>query len=204
RNRPLNWKADAGRGGGVLNDLGSHIIDLLQHLLGPLEPVHAVRRVWSTDRRDLANPSRPIAQVGEDYVMVTVRTAEGAPGMIEASKIATGTEDELRFEIHGEKGALRFNLMDPNWLDFYDQADPESPRGGERGWKRIATVSRYDQPAVLPSPKNHIGWMHGHMHCLHHFLEAVARGEPGDPNLAVGVQLQRTLTRISALASGGA
>ncbi len=199
RTRPLNWKADANRGGGVLNDLGSHIIDLLQHLIGPLEPTHAVKRVWTSQRRDAGDPARQIANVGEDFVMVTMRTADGAPGVVEASKIATGSEDELRFEIHGDKGALRFNLMDANWLDFYDLADAETPLGGERGWKRIAAVSRYDPPAGFPGPKQHIGWMRGHMHCLYSFLDAVAKGLPGDPGLAVGVELQRTLARIAEM-----
>jgi hypothetical protein len=40
------------------------------------------------------------------------------------------------------------------------------------------------------------------MHCLHHFLEAVGRGEPGNPNLTVGVQLQRTLARIATMSGG--
>ncbi len=200
RNRPLNWKADADKGGGVLNDLGSHIIDLMQHLLGPLEPMHAVARVWADERRDAKDPSRKIPRVGEDFIMVTMRTADGAPGIIEASKIATGTEDELRFEIHGEKGALRFNLMDPNWLDFCDVSDPDEPLGGQRGWKRIATVSRYDKPAGFPGPKMSIGWIRGHLHCLYNFLDAVAKGEPGDPNLAHGVELQRLLARIAGMA----
>jgi len=227
RQRPLNWKANADRGGGVLNDLGSHIIDLLQHLLGPLEPVYATRRVWSNQRRDAADASRSIAHVAEDFAMVTMRTADGTPGIIEASKIATGSEDELRFEIHGEKGALRFNLMDANWLEFYDQTDVDSPFGGNRGWKRIATVARYDammqalasdsttqaasskqQSESLqgsggpwPSPKNHIGWLHGHTCCLYNFLAAIARGEPGDPSLAVGIELQRKLAKIAAMMS---
>jgi predicted dehydrogenase len=201
RSKPLNWKADASRGGGALNDLGSHILDLMQHLLGPLEPIHAIKRVWSKDRRELSDPSRKIAEVGEDFILVTLRTADGAPGVIEASKIAAGAEDELRFEIHGERGALRFNLMEPNWLDFCDLTRADSPRGGERGWTRIATVSRYEKPAGFPGPKQPIGWMRGHMHCLHHFLEAVARGLPGDPGLPVGVELQRKLDRIARLAA---
>ena len=121
----------------------------------------------------------------------------GAPGVVEASKIATGSEDELRFEIHGDNGAIRFNLMDPNWLDFCDQPDADSPLGGERGWKRIAAVSRYDKPAGFPSPKNAIDWMRGHMHCLYNFLDAIAKGEPGQPNLATGVELQRLLGKIA-------
>ena len=200
RSKPLNWKADGQRGGGVLNDLGVHIIDLLQHLIGPLEPVHAVRRVWARQRWDAGQPSRRIPRVAEDFIAVTMRTHEGAPGVIEASKIATGAEDELRFEIHGERGALGFNQMDPNWLDFYDLSDGEAPLGGERGWKKIATVARYDQPAGFPGPKVSIGWMRAHMHCLYNFLETIARGQAGDPSLAVGVELQRRLARIADLA----
>jgi hypothetical protein len=86
RQKPLNWKADAGRGGGVLADIGSHVLDLMQHLLGPLEPRHAVRRVWSRDRKSLHDPSRAIGQVGEDCILITMRTSDSAPGVIEAHK----------------------------------------------------------------------------------------------------------------------
>jgi len=200
KNKALNWKADADRGGGVLNDLGSHIIDLLQHLIGPLEPMHVVKRVWTAERFDQKDPTRKIPTVGDDFVMMTMRTADGAPGVIEASKIATGSQDEVRFEIHGDKGALRFNLMEPNWLEFCDGSDPESPLGGTRGWKKIATVSRYPKPGGFPGPKMSIGWERGHMHCLYNFLDAVAKNEPGHPNLAVGVELQRLLARIADMA----
>jgi len=198
--RPLNWKADAAHGGGVLNDLGSHVIDLLGHLLGPLEPLHAVTRVWARERSSAADPARKIARVGEDFVMVTMRTADGAPGVIEASKIATGTEDELRFEIHGEKGALRFDLMAPNWLEFYDQSDADAPLGGQRGWKRIATVGRYDKPGGFPSSKNTLGWERAHLHCVYSFLEAIAQGRPAEPSLMHGVEMQRLLGRVAKMA----
>jgi len=199
RNKSLNWKADANQGGGVLNDLGSHIIDLLQHLIGPLTPLHAVKRVWSAERYSAKDPSTRIAKVGEDCILMTMQTADGAPGFVEASKIATGVEDELRFEIHGEKGALRFNLMDPNWLDFYDMADPEKPLGGTRGFKRIACVSRFEKPAGFPTPKASLGWLRGHMHCLYNFLDSIAKGQPGNPNLAEGVKLQRLMSQIAEM-----
>lgn len=201
RSRPLNWKADADRGGGVLNDLGSHVIDLLWHLIGPLEPLNAVTRVWAKDRASSADPSRRIRHVGEDFVMVTMQTTDGAPGIIEASKIATGAEDELRFEIHGERGALRFNLMEPNWLEFCDLADPDAPLGGRRGWKRIATVGRYEKPGGFPSPKNTFGWERTHLHCLYHFLDCIANSRPAEPSLMHGVEMQRLLGRIAKMAA---
>ena len=49
-----------------------------------------------------------------------LRAEDGVFGSVDVSKIATGTEDELRFEIHGRHGAMRFNLMEPNVLEVYD------------------------------------------------------------------------------------
>jgi predicted dehydrogenase len=196
RGKALNWKADASKGGGVIGDLLSHVVDLMWHLAGPVAPVHAIRRVWSAERVSAEDASRRIGSVGEDFAGVTVQAGDGAPGWIEASKIATGAEDELRFEIHGDRGAVRFNLMEPNWLEFYDLADAETPVGGERGWRKIATVSRYPKPAGFPGPKFTPGWLRAHMACLHHFLAAVAAGERGEPSLAHGVALQRLLGEI--------
>jgi predicted dehydrogenase len=132
----------------------------------------------------------------DDQVVMLARLKNGATGTIEASKIATGMEDELRFEIHGSKGALRFNLMEPNYLEAYDMRSPESPLGGERGWQRISTVQRYDKPAVFPSPKSGIGWTRGHVHCLYSFLKAVADGSPAEPSLLRGLELQKKLAVI--------
>ncbi len=203
RNRPLGWKADATRGGGVIGDLLSHVLDILWHLVGPLEPIHAVQRVWATVRQSLEDPTRVIPAVAEDLVIATVRSGDGALGTIEASKIATGTEDELRFEIHGERGALRFNLMDPNWIEFFDQTNADAPLGGERGWRRIATVNQYPAPGGFPTPRCSPGWLRAHIACLHQFLTSIARGERGDPSIQHGLTIQRVLGRIADLAGDG-
>ena len=90
----------------------------------------------------------------DDQMLMLARLHNGALGTIEASKIATGAEDELRFEIHGDKGGLRFNLMDLNYLEAYDLREPETPLGGQRGWRKIATVQRYEKPAASPAPNS--------------------------------------------------
>src|ERR1019366_9966845 len=40
----------------------------------------------------------------DDMVVMMAKLQNGAIGTIEASKIATGAEDEVRFEIHGDQG----------------------------------------------------------------------------------------------------
>ncbi len=126
--------------------------------------------------------------------MITARMASGALGHIEATKIATGTEDEIRFEIHGSKGAMRFNGMDPHHLEIWDQTAPAEPAGGTRGWTRVPCGQRYESPATgFPTPKASIGWMRSHMACLANFLFDVANGKPGNPGLAQGVYIQRLI-----------
>lgn len=126
--------------------------------------------------------------------MVLARHRSGAMGMIEATKLAQGSEDELRLEIHGSDGALRFNGMDPHHLEVYDATAAEKPIGGTRGWTRLDTGQRYPPPASgFPTPKATIGWLRGHVACLANFLQAVAEGKPGDPGLQQGLYIQHVM-----------
>lgn len=199
--RPIAWKQMRSAGGGVLQDLGSHVLDLMEYLIGPVESLLCETRVLYPQRPDAAGRMVPVE--AEDHVLLLARMAGGALGSIEASKIATGTEDELRFEIHGDRGALRFNLMDPNYLEAYDLREPEAPLGGRRGWRKIATVHRYEKPAGFPGPKFGIGWLRCHVHCLYSFLQAVAEGRPAEPSLQRGVAIQRLMDAAARSAMQG-
>jgi len=189
--RPMGWKQLKSEGGGVLQDLGSHIVDLMDYFIGPIAGIFAEQRILYPKRPNRCGEIVPVE--ADDQTLMLVRMSNGACGVIEASKIATGAEDELQFEIHGDKGALRINLMQPNYLEAYDLRDSESPLGGTRGWQRVATVQRYEKPAGFPGPKFSIGWLRAHMHCLYNFLQAVAAGRPAEPSLQRGLYLQKIL-----------
>lgn len=200
---PLRWKLHRGMGGGVLLDLGPHVIDLVRLLAGEFTEVLLATSIAYPERPSATDRKRTVAVEAEDAALLLVRTRTGALGSVEASKVATGTEDELRFELHGSLGALRFNSMQPNYLEAYGRADPEEPLGGTRGWKAIATVGRYPRPADFPGPKFATGWVRAHVACLHNFLSALATGEKAEPGLEVGVRLQEILdaAQLSAASS---
>ena len=193
-NAPARWKLTAAAGGGVISDLASHIFDLVEHLAGPIEAVMAYTSTAFAERPSPQDSSRKVQVDTEDCVLLLARLQSGAAGTIEATKIALGAEDELRIEIHGTQGALRFNLMDAHHLEFYDGTAADRPIGGTRGWTRIDTGGRYPPPAAaFPSPKAVIGWTRGHVACLANFLQAVAEERRAEPALEQGIRVQQLM-----------
>lgn len=203
-NSPVNWKSTARAGGGVIRDLGSHVIDMLEWLIGPFEALNCTSRIWGRERPSSEAPGRVLTVDAEEAAVIVLRSADGAFGSVDVSKIATGTEDALRFEIHGRHGAMRFNLMQPNYLEVYDGRLPEGDFGGRRGWQSIAAVQRYaGLGGKFPGPRLSIGWLRGHVHCLYSFLQSIADGTPPRPSLAEGLHLQRVLEAARASAECG-
>ncbi len=191
-NRPRTWRLQMARsGGGALMDLGVHVFDLVRHLVGELDQVNARLDTFIKERPD-PQTGRPALPVDvDDVALVQARTTGGAVGTIEATRLATGTQDELRLEIHGSRGAISFNLMEPNWLTVYDNTRSEAPLGGARGPQNIECVARYPKPYAFGATKNVIGWPQFHVHCLFDFVDSIARGELGGPSFADGLAAQR-------------
>ena len=191
--RPMGWKM--GSQGGVLLDLGSHALDLITWLTGWPERVFC--------KLFTLYPQRPTADggvetdLGDDHVQALLQLPGGAVGSLEASKIATGSNDELTVEVRGTKGALKWDSMDPSYLYFFDQTLPEAPLGGTRGFTAIESVARYPAPGgkFLP-PKNAIGWDRGHLHCYYTFLDAVAHGQRPENGVAEGARLQALMEKM--------
>jgi len=201
---PLQWKLTAAAGGGVIADLASHVLDLVDWMIGPFAAVLAATQIAYPERPSPAEPARRVPVDAEDSVVLLARMQSGALGTIEATKLATGTEDEIRVEIHGSRGALRFNGMQPHYLELHDASAPDQPLGGQRGWNRIAAGQRYPSPAArFPSPKAAIGWIRSHVACLEHFLEAVAHGRPADPGLEQGILVQHLMECVRQSAADG-
>ncbi len=189
-NRPMGWKATRARaGGGAIVDLGSHVTDLLRYLMGEFTEVLATTRTYIGERPVRKGSAERQAVDVDDVAWLQARMANGAQGTIEVSRFATGRLDELRLEMHGELGALSFNLADPNWLYFYDATRPGQPIGGEQGWVRLETMQNYDRAAAPPARSN-IGWTRSHAENQYAFLRALATGAAPVPDIIDGLRTQ--------------
>lgn len=204
KSRTVGWKQEAeicGEGG-VLFDLGSHILDLAVYLCGKMRRVRGHGQIaMDTHRR--ADGSLWQTNAPEAFYM-NLETTDGAVGMLTASKLTQGANDDLSFAIYGERGALRFSLMQPNFLYFYDATAEGGALGGSRGFTAIECVGRFVPPAgKFPAPKAPTGWLMGHVMSMYRFLDAVAANRPAAPDFADGAYIQRLMARLLASAKDG-
>ena len=185
--RAPGWKQTAKQGGGVLFDLGSHVIDLIRHLCGDFESVQGMSQIAFSQHGDWTTDA-------DEAFYMTARLKSGACGTIVANKLATGVNDDLSLAIFGERGSIKYELMDPEWLYFYDNDRPASPIGGERGFTKIECGGRYPAPGgSFPSPKASVGWLRCHIESMYQYLSAVAGGTRFSPSLYDGAYVQAVM-----------
>ena len=196
QNKKAGWKQTAANGGGVLFDLGSHAIDMVRFLVGEIASVMGKSQIFFPVRKGM--DGKEWKTDADEAFYITAELADGAVGTIEATKLASGTNSDLSFEIYGESGALRYSLMQPNFLEFYDETKPEGDYGGERGFTKIECVQRYPKPGnIFPGPKSPVGWLRFHMHSIYIYLEGVYKGSLSElsPSLYDGAMVQKIMEK---------
>jgi predicted dehydrogenase len=128
----LSWRFIRDLAGtGALGDLLSHVVDLVQYLLGPIDSVSALTRTVHSERPILpmgTGTHFAVIEDGEmgsvendDYAAALVRfapdsRAAGAVGTLEASRVIVGPQCGLGFEIYGTEGSAVWNFEQMNEL----------------------------------------------------------------------------------------
>lgn len=131
-----NWRCD-GVANGNMGDLAPHPINAALALMGPIEKVMADVETVHADR-----PGGTVTN--DDHAQIMCRFASGVMGHIYSSRTATGRKMGYAYEVHGTKGALRFDQEDQNALWFYEATGPEATRG----FRKILTGPEH--PDYLP------------------------------------------------------
>jgi predicted dehydrogenase len=191
--KPLSWKfRQETAGGGALFDLGSHVIDLVSYLLGEVAEVQATLQTIIPQRPLAAGSDRLGPVEVDDFALLQLRMVDGALGLVEVSRMATGSMNDLRLEIFGSSGSLRFSAEDPDTLVVYDVRDPDQPLGGVRGSKRLETLQRFEGQ-LSPDWTQPMGFVRAHAECEYRFLRSIEEDGAPRPNLHDGVIVQRIL-----------
>ncbi|WP_405434316.1 Gfo/Idh/MocA family protein [Micromonospora sp. NBC_00617] len=210
---PLVWRLQKDRAGsGALGDIGAHIIDLTQFVVGQrITGVSAVTETFVKERPLPAESSGLAATVDggsaptgpvtvDDAAIFVARLDGGALATYEASRFATGRKNALRVEINGSLGSVVFDLERLNELEFYDATRPTL----EQGFSRIL-VTESDHPYMSAwwPPGHIIGYEHSFTHQMRDLIEAIATGTDPAPSFADALQVQLVLDAVTRSADVG-
>jgi predicted dehydrogenase len=106
-NKQSAWRMDPARGGpaGAMADIGSHAENLVATVTGlEIESLCADLTAFG--------PGRQL----DDDAGLLLRFAGGARGVMSASQVAAGSENDLRLRVIGEQGMLDWRQEEPNVL----------------------------------------------------------------------------------------
>lgn len=186
------WRMDSSLGGAtrVVADIGSHWMDLAQHVTGArivsvmadfvtLHParMRAERAAVTFERG--AGPAGPATQVEidtEDFASVLVRFENGARGSFTVSQISAGRKNRLSLEVDGGQGALAWRSEEGELLWHGTRTEP------------ARAIQRNPRLALLPGlsrlPAGHAeGWSDALLNVVRGFYDQV-RGEDPRPWVA--------------------
>jgi len=182
-------------GGGVLYDMGSHVLDLIYFLLGEYSRATMQSVILYPERPD--REGNIVKVETEDHVLVNATMKNGAFGTIETSKIIVGSNDDLDLEIYGASGAAQFKLMEPSFLRIYDTRDEGGVLGGRRGYKLVETLNKDpESKSNFPGPRFNVSWLRGHIGSQYHFLKCVHEGKQASPSLKDGAYIQKVMNAL--------
>jgi predicted dehydrogenase len=187
-------------GAGALADLGSHLIDMAEVLLGPIESVFASLETMHATRR-LPATGEMLPVENEDTARGLVRFGRGFGGSFEISRVATGFKCGLAFTIFGSLGSLSFDQERMNELRYYGSADPP----GRRGFRTILAGPEHpDYAHFCPAPGHGLGINDLKVIEARNLLRAAAGGPPARPGFDVGLRVQRVMDAMERSHASGA
>jgi predicted dehydrogenase len=209
---PLMWRFEGEVSGtGSLGDLCAHTIDMARFITGDevgeiigatMETVIKERAILETgggeiSGRGAATSQRKGPSTVDDIVLFLARMQSGALASFEATRLSTGYKNANRLEIHGEKGAIRFNFERMNELDWYDATLPEPLQG----WSTINVTNGNAQHPYAAAwwPVAHVlGYEHSFVNQAADILRVLGGGEAlvPMPDFADAYVVQRVLAAV--------
>lgn len=187
-NRPTWFYKRELAGGGIVEDVMTHLFDLLRFLIGPITSVYAATGIAWKERREPTGAIFPVTV--EDIASVVIKFANGATGHCFTSWARRRHEEVPQFQIDGEDASLLFGF---NQLMVQRQEENRSVQPSANlaqtdpeGWQVVELQS---QDPFLAQ--------------IRRFLTGIAEGHPSKPDWEDGVTNLRLVTATYRSAAEG-
>jgi predicted dehydrogenase len=212
-NFPMVWRLKKQHtGSGALGDIGAHITDLCQFLVGPVEEVTGAMTTF-VKHRPIAESDTGItaagrgkqkgAKMGEvdvDDAAVFIGRIKGQNTLatFEATRFAAGRRNYNAIEIYGSEGSILWNQEDMNVFWYFSRKDPANLQG----FRRVQATDPSHPYASNWWPSGHIiGYEHLFVHEIYEFLRTLNSKKVNYPTFADGLSCQKVLDAVEKAAN---
>ncbi len=161
------WRLSTAHGsGGVLGDLGVHLLDFTSYPVGEMASVACTLQTF---------PKAPKGKIGEyvfdanDTALITVRFRNGALGTVQTTRWATSHHNSVALTIFGDEGAIRIDL-DRSYTEL------ELCRVKKRVAGPWSTVKCIPTPSIYQR-----------------FITSIRKGVNDQPDFTRGAEIQKAL-----------
>ncbi len=188
---------------GALGDLMSHVVDLAHSLVGPIDKVIGQRDTFVADRPipppgtgthfSVGGDGARMGVSNEDYAAALVQFACGAKGTFEVCRVIQSPKNQNAFEIHGTKGALRWDFERMNELEVF-LVDEDGTRDGYT--TIVAGPNHPDHGTFAPGAGVSLGYDDLKTIEACKFLLSVEAGIQGEPGFEDAVSVARVLAAV--------
>ncbi|SFC51004.1 Predicted dehydrogenase [Microbulbifer thermotolerans] len=176
-NKQAGWRTDPALAGasGCMADIGTHAFSLAEFVSGqPITHLCAELRSHVEERRL------------DDDGAALFRTAGGASGVLIASQVCAGEENDLTLHIYGEKGGLEWRQMAPDTL-------VHRIPGGEVRLLRAGSDKNFLHPRALQGLRLPAGHPEGYLEAMANlyrdFAASILDGVPANyPGIETGIR----------------
>jgi predicted dehydrogenase len=164
-NKQASWRTDPSRSGagGAIGDIGTHAANLAEYITNSN----------ITEINALLNTVVKGRMLDDDSSML-VKFENGASGVLLATQVAAGDENNLNIRVYGEKGGLEWKQEEPNtlvvkWLD--------KPKEIVRaGWSYLSDPAKKNTRTPSGHPE---GYLEAFANIYMAFARAVRDYKPG-------------------------
>ncbi len=181
RKKGYNWWSERAEGGGVLNSIGAHYLDIILQIFGEIDSVYGVPlTIFEKRLNKSTGKMRKVS--ADDAVSAMIHISENVSGTLQASSVSPfgrGT----KMEFYGEEGALVL------------KADGRLMAGKTQRDSDLQEITIPDHLKVQKF-KNEHNLVGPFLKVLDLFSKGINTGSSPSPNLEDAIRVQRTIQSI--------
>jgi predicted dehydrogenase len=188
------WRAQKSAGGsGVVGDIGSHIIDLAEFLVGDISRVSAMIRAKdpAEDSSWLSDEQRRQDDRLDDAALWMAEFENGAIGSFATTVYSSGRKNRIFFELECTGGTVEFDWNRREEVRVSLLNDPPELQG-----LRTVLVNENHEDVWWPIGGMGTGYVDGTAIELQKFVRAIVSGGRGAPDFADATHVQKVIAAV--------